>query len=302
MTQVCGRTATVESFIPETRRSGLANPTTAEQPKVKKQYRTIDRTAESRAVNRVCTALNRRSGVECRVTTSPDELFAAFRLVYEQYQRSGLMNPNKCGMRITPYHLLPTTEVLVALEGSKLTCTMSLVCDSEKGLPMEAVYPDEIAGLRLKGLSLAEVSCFAESQDEGDSSQSAVFQLMPLMAQLAYRRGADVLLIAVRPRHARFYQRFLGFDAIAEERSHGRVCGTRGVALAADLNRLAVNHPRVHEWMFGEPFSHAALGYKPLSAELLEEMQTIVEVCFEGLFACDRTLEMAIECLSSELV
>jgi hypothetical protein len=179
---------------------------------------------------------------------------------------------------------------------------MSLVCDSDSGLPMEAVYPDEIASLRLKGLSLAEVSCFAESQDDGDSSQSAVFQLMPLMAQLAYRRGADLLLIAVRPRHARFYQRFLGFDAIAEERSHGRVCGTRGVALAADLNRLAVNHPRVHEWMFGEPFSHAALAYKPLSVGFLEVMRGIADACSEGQYSSERTLEMALECLSGELV
>jgi hypothetical protein len=212
------------------------------------------------------------------------------------------MNPNKCGLRVTPYHLLPTTEVLVAVERRKVTCTMSLICDSDRGLPMEAVYPDEIAGLRLRGLSLAEVSCFAESQNDSQGSQSAVFQLMPLMAQLAYRRGADVLLIAVRPRHARFYQRFLGFDAIAEERSHGRVCGTRGVALAADLNRLAINHPRVHEWMFGEPFPHAALAYKPLSAELLDEMKAIVEVCCGGQSSRDRALEMALACLSGELV
>ena len=237
--------------------------------------RTADRATESRAVNRVCTALNRRSGVECRVSSSPDELFAAFRLVYEQYQRSGLMNPNKCGLRITPYHLLPTTEVLVALECRKVTCTMSLVCDSDNGLPMEAVYPEEIARLRLKELSLAEVSCFAECQNDSESSQSAVFQLMPLMAQLAYRRGADVLLIAVHPRHARFYHRFLGFDVISEERTYGKVCGKPVIALAADLNRLAINHPRVHEWMFGEPFPNAVLAYKPLSAKLLDDMRSL---------------------------
>ncbi len=301
MTQACGRTATIEPSTPETRRSSLANPTTAQQAKVKKQGRTVNRETESRAVNRVSTSLNRRSCVECRVTSYPDELFAAFRLVYEQYQRSGLMNPNKCGLRITPYHLLPTTEVLVASEGRKVTCTMSLVCDSDKGLPMEAVYPEEIAGLRLKELSLAEVSCFAESQNNSQGSQSAVFQLMPLMAQLAYRRGADVLLIAVHPRHARFYHRFLGFDVISEERTYGKVCGKPAIALAADLNRLAINHPRVHEWMFGEPFPNAALAYKPLSAELLDEMKAIVEECFGVQCSREHALEMALECLSGEL-
>ena len=125
---------------------------------------------------------------------------------------------------------------------------------------------------------------------------------MPLMAQLAYRRGADVLLIAVHPRHARFYHRFLGFDVISDYRTYGKVCGKPVIALAADLNRLAINHPRVHEWMFGEPFSNAALAYKPLSAELLEEMKVIAEVCCGAPPSRERTLEMALECLSGELV
>ena len=89
---------------------------------------------------------------------------------------------------------------------------------------------------------------------------------MPLMAQLAYRRGADQLLIAVHPRHARFYRRFLGFDVISETRNYGKVCGNPALALAADLNRLATNHPRVHQWMFGEPLPRDVLAYQSSSA------------------------------------
>ena len=137
----------------------------------------------------------------------------------------------------------------------------------------------EVASLRQRGLSLAEVSCLAEKHCPAAKSQASLFQLMPLAAQLAYHRGVDQLLIAVHPRHARFYRRFLGFDVIAEERSHGKVCGKPAVALAADLNRLAANHPRVHQWMFGKPFADTALEYSPVPANLLDEMRTVVDAC-----------------------
>jgi hypothetical protein len=226
------------------------------------------------------------------VGSTREELFAAFHLVYEQYLRSGLMAPNSYRMRITPYHLLSSTEVFVALDRGAVTCSMSLVRDGKLGLPMESVYHEEVASLRLRGISLAEVSCLADTHDPAAASQSALFQLMPLLAQLAYDRGVDQLLIAVHPRHSRFYRRFLGFDAIAEERTYAKVCGKPAVALAADLTTLAVNHPRVHQWMFGKPFPDAELRYTPVAYNLLEEMRMVVEACYGGATAQERELEM----------
>jgi hypothetical protein len=238
---------------------------------------------EARAVELVFSALGHGSSVACRVCSTRDDLYAAFRLVYHEYLRSGLMMANAAEMRITPYHLLPTTEVLVALECGRIACTASIVGDSaECGLPMESVYHEEVATLRLQGQSLVEVSCLAERHEATDKSQSPVFQLFPLVAQLAYRRGADQLVIAVHPRHARFYQRFLGFSLIAEERYYGKVCGKPAVALAMDLNALVVNHPRVHQWLFGKPFPRAVMDYRPLPNGLLEEMRRVVACCLGG--------------------
>ncbi len=272
MPQVCCRTSP-----DETRRTSLV--VYQPEPRAAAKRCATGGAKERRAVDHVCAALTHSRNIECRIGRSEKELFAAFHLIYEQYRRSGLMKPNACQMRITPYHLASTTEVLVALERETVTCTMSLICDGELGLPMESVYPDEIAGLRLQELSLAEVSCLAENFDAPEKSQSAVFHLMPLMAQLAYRRGADHLLIAVHPRHARFYRRFLGFDVIAEERNYGKVCGKPAVAMAADLNRLSVNHPRVHQWMFGSPFHHNVMAYHPLPDGLLNVMKLVAAVC-----------------------
>ncbi len=247
---------------------------------------------ERRAIALVLTALNARPDIECRIGASREELFAAFHMVYEQYLRSGLMKPNSYRMRVTPYHLLPSTEVLVALHRGAVTCTMSVVRDGELGLPMESVYHEEVAGLRLRKLSLAEVSCLADTHDPAAKSQSALFSLMPLVAQLAYYRGVDQLLIAVHPRHARFYRRFLAFDVIAEERTYGQVCGKPAVALALDLNGLAANCFRVHQWLFGHPFPGAILQRSPLPCNLLEEMRMVVDTCYGATPARERDLEL----------
>jgi hypothetical protein len=281
----------------DTRLINRADFQEASEPIAKTARRAHDVEKERRAVDLVFAALNRRSGIECRVASNASELFAAFHLVYEEYRRSGLMKANACGMRITPYHLLPTTEVLVALDRGKVACTVSIVGDSEEGgLPMEGVYPDEIASLRLQGQSLAEVSCLAEQHEAMQKTQSPVFQLFPLVAQLAYRRGADQLVIAVHPRHTRFYRRFLGFDVIGDERNYGQVCGKPAVAMAMDLISLAVNHPRVHQWLFGKPFPRSIMTYQPLSRDLLDEMRLVVATCFDGISPSARRQLVELAC------
>src|SRR4051812_10196410 len=87
---------------------------------------------------------------------------SAFRLVHGSYLRSGLAQPNASGMRVTPYHLLPTTEVFVSLLGQEAICSVTLVADGALGLPMESIYRAEVDARRSGGRKLAEVSCLAD--------------------------------------------------------------------------------------------------------------------------------------------
>src|SRR5262249_43147524 len=129
--------------------------------------------------------------VECSIATSRERLSAAFQLLYKQYVTSGIIKPHFIQVWAAPYHLMPTTEVLVAMERDTLVGTMSLVCDSDHGLPLEHSFPDEVASLRLKGVTLAELSCIASTRTVSDEGQSRGHHLMPIASQLAYRRGAD---------------------------------------------------------------------------------------------------------------
>ena len=128
-----------------------------------------------------------------------EEWLDALRLVYDCYVQAGLALPNCHRLRVTPYQLLPKSEVLVGMVADKILCTVTLVPDSEQGLPMEALYDREVAIRRDRGARLAEVSCLADRPDEDRSSFSVLQRLMSFTAQCALRRGVDELLIAVHP-------------------------------------------------------------------------------------------------------
>jgi len=214
--------------------------------------------------------------VVLKIASGRRELFEAFGLVYDAYRRAGLTPPNPCRMRLTRYHLLPTTEVFVAESRGRVICTMSLIGDGELGLPMEQVYANEVLLRRLRGGRLGEGSCLADCPDE-TSSRVAV-ELMRLLGQCAKRRGMDELLIAVHPRHAKFYERCAACRVIGGERTYASVCGKPAVALALDLHRSAVTHPALYQKFFGVSFPDEVLRRRPLPDELLDELREMAQV------------------------
>lgn len=210
-----------------------------------------------------------------------EELFAAFSLVYRTYLRTGLVHPNPFHMRVTPYHLLPSTDVIVAKapERSNVVCTLSLVADGKLGLPIESAFAEEVAERRRRGVRLAEVTSLADQRDVDEAEPSPLLKVMGFMAQRAKRRGIDELLITVHPHHMKFYQRFIGFELLGEERPYGSVLDKPAVALSLDLNLLHVNHPRAYDRFFGKPFSATALSDQSLQCGVRAKMRRIVAAC-----------------------
>ncbi|MBN2292700.1 MAG: hypothetical protein JXM70_09760 [Pirellulales bacterium] len=182
---------------------------------------------------------------------------------------------SKHKIRVTPYHALPTTEVFVAKDHGEIVCTMSLVRDAGLGLPMESIYDKEINQHRRRGLKLAEVSCLAFDRKSEACSFSEISRLMAFTAQCAVRRGVHQLVIAVHPRHAAFYHRFLAFEPIGEEKTYDAVRGKPAVAMALDLIQLQIDHPKAYRRLFGKPFPGEVLRYKPISPSLCYELRSL---------------------------
>ena len=196
------------------------------------------------------------------------ERAGAFGLTYRKYVTASLIEPNLHRMRVTPFHLLPSTHVFIATHKGQLTCTVTLVGDGEKGLPMECVYGDEVDRKRAEGFSLAEVSCLAfEPCTSKRVFWTAFLQLNRLMAQFARHVGIDGLLIAINPRHVHVYRRMMGFEQIGTLRSYPSVRNRPAVACWLDFAKVDSERPPCYEPIFGQPIPAWQLHSKPISVE-----------------------------------
>lgn len=190
---------------------------------------------------RISTADRRAAADTNRITfeiaRTRDDFESGLRLLYESYVRSGLAIGNPSGIRITPYHLLDTTDVFVAKAQEEVFMTISLIADGELGLPMESMYADQVQELRMRGKRLAEVGCFADRRLDVTGFNPVFNTLTKLLVQTARHRGQDTLVVAVHPRHAKFYRRLLGFQDIGGLTYCQYVSNRPALALLLDLTQ-----------------------------------------------------------------
>lgn len=215
--------------------------------------------------------------LQTSLVSTRSDLHAALRLVYDAYRETNLIAPNAWELRATAYHLVPTTHVFIARLAHEIVGTLTLIRDGEQGMPMEQQFQHEIAVRRERGISVAEVSCLADKGHGKTSMLAVVVQLMSHMAQFAFQQDVEELLIAVHPHHAGFYQRFIGFEVIGDEKPYTAVCDKPAVPLALNLRTMPINHPRAHERFFGKPFSEELLAIPPQDQGVLEELAAIVD-------------------------
>lgn len=201
-----------------------------------------------------------------RVAATRADRAAAYRLVYQAYTRVGLCPTNAYGMRVTPYQLLPTSDTFIAELDGQVISTLSLVVDSKLGLPMEVIYPDEVARLRDAGQNVAEVSCLADRRRDPGRYFPVFLELCRLMVQSARYRGIDQLLVAVHPRHARFYRRYMAFETLGDVREYPSVCNKLAEALCLDFRLIDLDPPENYELFFGEPLPEEMIRPRPMTA------------------------------------
>jgi hypothetical protein len=207
---------------------------------------------------------NECADITVKVAANREERCGAFRLAYQSYLRSGLCDPCDAELRITPYQLLPTTDVIIAQLRGEVISTLSLVRDGELGLPLEEIYADNVGKLRSAGVRLAEVSCLADRRRDFARFFPLFCELARVMIQMSERDRIDQLLIAVHPRHARIYRRAMAFEQIADDRDYPSVNGNPAVLLSLDLARAKITVPATWSAIVGAGLPEAVVRPRPI--------------------------------------
>jgi len=219
--------------------------------------------------------------IDYKIASTQDERAAAFRLVYNSYLQADLGEANPYKMRVTPYHLLSTTEVFVAVCEGAVIFTISLIIDGELGLPIQSVYDREVALRRERGLFLGELSCLADRRAQFRGFFPVFLRLSRLVAQYARREGLDELLAVTHPRHARFYRRFLAFEPIGRETTYPMVRNHPAVALSLDFGRVDRERPVNYDMFFGRRLPDEQLQPQPITMAQCDYFRPMVDPSFD---------------------
>lgn len=198
--------------------------------------------------------------IEVKIASTPCEWEQAFQLAASSYQARGYETPGLNRFRFTPYHALPDTRTLVAKHHDEVVATFSIVMDNTLlGLPMEDVYPDEIAALRRQGRRLFEATTLADGGLSTREFLQVFLTLIKLSMQYHTSHGGDAYVIAVNPRHKKFYTKIIGFVPLGPLRTYAAVQDHPAEAFLLDNKLQRDNTPDTYKFMFGEPLSREAL-------------------------------------------
>ena len=146
------------------------------------------------------------------MATTLDEVIEAWQFVYEVYRRIGAIHPNPWCLHTVPQAVHNDSVVILGRNGSRLVNTMTVHFDRELGLSLDSIYKSKLNELRGQDRELIEVGLFADRRDFGIRSIKPLMEVMRLAWHYGIGNGATDGIIGVRPLHARFYARWLGFD------------------------------------------------------------------------------------------
>ena len=181
----------------------------------------------------------RKPSIDVALAVTRDEIDAASRLVHRCYVRRGYVKPSPDGRHVSPFLSLPSTTVFVARVDGAVVATVSLIGDSARRLPSDALWASELGLLRTEGQRLAEVSALAVSEawrGGGLAMLRALVRAVGVYAREIAR--LDTLCIAVHPRHAAFYEALLRFRRFGALTACDAVNGAPAIGLRLDLRDL----------------------------------------------------------------
>lgn len=171
-----------------------------------------------------------------KIAETQAELEACFGLLHDAYVSAGFMRPDPSGLRVTPYHALPTTTTLCAKFDGRVVGTVSLIRDGVFGFPMQSAF--DLSAVRRRQGRIAEVSALAVHPDFRRTGGWILFPLIKFMYEYAERYfDTRHLVIAVNPDKIELYESLMFFERLpaAEVDEYDFANGAPAVGAVLDL-------------------------------------------------------------------
>ncbi|NOT80372.1 MAG: hypothetical protein HOP07_15365 [Bacteriovoracaceae bacterium] len=156
---------------------------------------------------------NPPEGLRFKLAETKEELEQAFRLLYRSYVAAGSMKPNTSEMRITPYHALPSTSVLIAVLDGKVIATISVFRMGPFGIPASKVF--NVKSLLESGVRFAEISSLTLDEEYRNDNREIIFGILKYLYEYTTKYfGIEMKLIVIKPFRRYFYESLLLFKSL----------------------------------------------------------------------------------------
>lgn len=192
-------------------------------------------------------------GMAIRVASDHRVVTEAWRTVYYAYRRTDLIGANPHRVYTALEALGPQTAVICGCVGPLVVSTLTATADSDAGLRLDHVYPEQLQTLRESGRRLMEVGLFADRRKNFERSTESLFFLSHYAFQYGIYQNSTDVLIGVHPRHANFYIRSLGFESFGSPRPHSNMNDQPVTLLRGNLQKQPEQCHAVQEYFRSKP-------------------------------------------------
>lgn len=185
--------------------------------------------------------------IEYRVARTRDELEKSYCLVYKEYLKRGYLKESNSSLKISLFNALPQTTTFVSLFENEVFATATVIPDSPLGLPMDAIYHQEMGVLRKHNKKICEISMLASDTELFPSGISMllnskkmlfIFNLFKLIFDYVYRvLRLDCICITIHPKHSLTYE-FLLFKDLGGLKSYSSVNDAPAIAKYIEITTL----------------------------------------------------------------
>ena len=158
--------------------------------------------------------------IQFRVATDPKEQEAADRLVFETYVEEGFWGDDPIKFQAEMESISSHRTVFVAVREGVVIGTLSLVRDSQLGLPADHFQPEMMAELRNCNEVIGQAGLLAMDRSCHRKSSLVLFLFKYLYQYSFYYAGIDRFVALSSPKHARFYESVMCFEKLGNSKHY----------------------------------------------------------------------------------
>ena len=185
------------------------------------------------------------------------DFLKSFNLLYERYLECNYIKEcESFPFHYNCYNLLEKTKKVILEKKAGILSTVDIVMDNTPlGLPMDAIYKEELDALRNEGRRICEVGSLACSRDA--NWQNTFMPLFRIVFWHARNNGLNDLCIMVNPKHEAFYKSVMVMETLGEEKFYPSV-NAPAIALRMNLDHY---HETVRNAYQGFPDENSLFNY-----------------------------------------